>query len=68
MRTRLKVFRIEQGLSQEQIAKEIGYNRMTYAAVENGKREPTLRFCSALSRAFGITLDEVMQLMSPDKK
>lgn len=68
MRTKLKVFRVEQGLSQEKMAKEIGYNRMSYAAVENGKREPTLKFCSALSKAFGITLDEAMQLMKPDGK
>lgn len=67
MRTKLKVFRIKQKLTQEQIAEKIGYGRMSYAAVENGNRNPSKNFCIAFAEAFGLTLSKVSELMIIDE-
>lgn len=67
MRTRLKLFRVKHKLTQEQIADKIGYGRMTYANVENGKRNPSKNFCEALGKAFGLSLSKVSELMIIDE-
>lgn len=63
MRKKLYMFRAGLMLSQAQIAKEIGFSRMTYADVENGKKEPSLKFCTALSEKFAIPISEVVDMM-----
>lgn len=68
MRTRLKLFRVKHKLTQEQIAEKIGYGRMTYAAVENGKRNPSKNFCVEFGRAFGLSLSKVSELMLVDEE
>lgn len=67
MRTRLKLFRVKHKLTQEQIAEKIGYGRMTYANVENGKRNPSKNFCVELGKAFGLSLSKVSELMVIDE-
>lgn len=65
---KLKIFRIKKGLTQEQIAEKLGYDRNTYSRVENCKQDPTIKFCKAFARAFGMTLDEVENLMRDDNQ
>lgn len=67
MRTRLKLFRVKHKLTQEQIADKIGYGRMTYANVENGRRNPSKAFYEAFSKAFGLSLSKVSELMIIDE-
>lgn len=66
MRKKLYMFRAGLMLSQAKMAKKIGCCRMTYADVENGKREPSLKFCWAFERAFAIPLSEVVDMMKVD--
>ena len=68
MRTKLKIFRIKLKLTQEQFADKMGYGRMTYANVENGKRNPSKAFCVALGKAFGLSLSKVSELMLIDEE
>lgn len=68
MRTELKKFRIGEHLTQEQFARKIGYNRSMYMEVENGKREPSMRFCVAISETFGIPMAEVLELVKRDEE
>lgn len=68
MRTELKVFRVKQGLSQEQFAEKLGYSRGHYARFENGEAETTLRFLQALETAFGLSFEEAQAVMKRDKK
>ena len=65
---KLKKIRIEKDLTQEQIAEKLGYDRNTYARVEGCKQDPTMKFCKAFAKAFGMTLDEVAKLMKNDEK
>lgn len=64
LRKELYMFRMNKGLSQEQFAKTIGYKRDCYGRVENGDREPSMKFCKALSEAWNIPLAEVFKMLN----
>ena len=66
IRTNLKVFRVRLGLSQEEIAKKIGVIRPTYSAIENAKRTGRKTFWNDLQTAFGLTDEEIQELMKID--
>ena len=66
IRTNLKVFRVKHNLTQEEIASRIGCIRPTYSAIENGKREGRKTFWGDLQMAFGLTDDEIQELMKVD--
>ena len=65
-RTELKLFRVRHNLTQEQTAARIGCGRMTYAAVENGKRKPSARFREDFQKAFNISDKNFVELMKID--
>lgn len=54
MRMNLKLFRVKNHLSQEEIAERIGFSRAAYAAVEAGRRDGRQSFWIALQKAFNI--------------
>lgn len=66
MRTNLKVFRVKQNLSQDEISKKIGCKRATYSAIENGKRSGKQSFWKALQNSFGIPDVEMWELMQDE--
>ncbi len=67
-RTELKRFRANKLMSQEEVAKLLGYSRGQYARFENGTAEITLRFVEALTKVFGITFDEAKALTKRDNE
>lgn len=67
-RTELKLFRVKNGLSQEQIAEKLGYSRGHYARFENGEADTTLRFLKALEKAFDIPFVEAQRLALRDSE
>ena len=67
-RTELKRFRVSKFLTQEQVAKLLGYSRGQYARFENGEQDVTLRFLQALEKAFGITFDEAKEITKRDNE
>lgn len=56
---RLKIARIEQDMSQEDLANAVGVTRQTISAIENGSYNPTLKLCIAICRATGKTLNDL---------
>jgi putative transcriptional regulator len=56
---KLKIARIEQDLSQEQLAAKIGVTRQTIGMIEAGNYNPTLNLCLAICRALNKTLDDL---------
>ena len=56
---RLRLARVERGLSQEELAEKAGVTRQTIGLIENGKYNPTLSLCIKIARALGRTLDEL---------
>lgn len=63
MRTNLKVFRVRKNLSQEQISAKIGCKRVTYSAIECGKRSGRSTFWEKLQKAFDVPEAEMWELM-----
>lgn len=56
---RMKLARIEQDLSQEQLAEAIGVTRQTIGMIETGKFNPSLNLCISICKVLGKTLDEL---------
>jgi putative transcriptional regulator len=56
---RLRVARIEKGLTQEQLAEMAGVTRQTIGLIEAGKYNPTLKLCLKLAEITGKGLDEL---------
>ena len=57
---RLKELRTEKGLTQQEVAKAIGYSVKTYAHYEQGIREPNISTLKLLSRYFGVSIDHIL--------
>ena len=57
MENRIREFRKDLGLSQEELAARCGVSRQTVNAIENNKYDPTLALAFALARELGVTVD-----------
>lgn len=56
---KLKAARVEQGLSQQQLACRIGVSRQTINAIESGDYNPTIRLCIKICQVLHRSLDEL---------
>ena len=56
---RLKLARVAAGLTQAELAEQVGVTRQTIGLIEAGGYNPTLNLCIQLARATGKTLDEL---------
>ena len=56
---KLKMIRLEKGLSQIDLAKKTGVTRQTIGMIEAGDYNPSLKLCIAICRELGKTLDEL---------
>ncbi len=59
MTNKLKLARVEKGLTQEELADLVGVTRQTIGLIEAGKYNPTLKLCLLLANTTGKTLDEL---------
>jgi putative molybdopterin biosynthesis protein len=63
---RLRRARQARGVSQQQLAGMAGVSRQAVSAVESGLSDPSLRVALALSRALGITVEELFGPATPE--
>lgn len=56
----LKQIRIEQGLSQIEVAHYLGIGQTTYSGYETGYRKPTPAMLCRLADLYGVTVDELI--------
>ena len=66
MRTKLKIFRVQQRKSQEQMAAMLGYKHAYYGHVERGAQKGSAAFWARLQAAFQLTDDKVKELQEID--
>lgn len=59
LKNRLKLARVEAGLTQAELAERAGVTRQTIGLIEAGGYNPTLNLCIQLAQATGKTLDEL---------
>ena len=60
----IRGLREQAGLTQAELAKQIGVTRQTLIAIEQGKYSPTLELAFQISHIFGVGLDDVFQYPS----
>ena len=63
---RLRMARQTRGFSQQQLAGMAGVSRQAVSAVESGLSDPSLRVALALSRALGMTVEELFGPATPE--
>ena len=57
---RVKAVRMGAGLTQEQFASRLGVTRQAVSNWENGRNLPDIEVVIAISRTFGVSLDELI--------
>lgn len=62
----LRIARQARGLSQQQLAGMAGVSRQAVSAVESGASDPSLRVALALTRALGMSVEEIFGPLAPD--
>ncbi len=55
----MKMARIENDLSQEQLAMRVGVTRQTIGLIEAGKFNPSIHLCVLICKALHKTLDDI---------
>jgi len=56
---KMKLARVEKGLSQQELADLVGATRQTIGLIEKGKYNPSLNLCIRISKTLGKTLDKL---------
>lgn len=64
MSNRIKELRAREGLTQIDLARQVGVRRETIVFLEKGKYNPSLKLAYDISRVFGQTIEEVFILES----
>lgn len=59
MENTMKVLRAVKGVTQEQLAEDLGVTRQTINAVESGKYSPSLELAFKLAHYFKTTIEEI---------
>ena len=63
MRKNLKMLRIENDFTQEQMAMRLGVTRSTYCNIENGKSKGSMDFWLGVKRAFPeVNIEEMAEV------
>lgn len=58
---RIKRLRKERGMTQEDLAFEIGVDRSYMGFIERGERNPTLGILAKIAKALKVSLSELLQ-------
>lgn len=55
----MKIARIENDLTQEQLAEIVGVSRQTIGLIESGNYNPSINLCILICKALHKTLDDI---------
>lgn len=62
MKTKIKELRAARGMTQVDLAKEVGVRRETIVFLEKGKYNPSLQLAHKIARTFDLAIEEVFLL------
>lgn len=62
MKTKIKVFRAMQNITQAELAEKLNVTRQTINAIEAGKYAPSVELALRMSKLFGVSVNEIFQL------
>lgn len=63
---RLRVFRAEKSLTQEEVASSLGVTRQTISAIEKGSYNPSLGLAYRIAKLFNVTIEEMFNFKNSD--
>ncbi len=59
IKNKIKVRRLEAGLTQEELAEKVGIRRETIVFLEQGKYNPSLKLAMDIAKVFKIKVDDL---------
>jgi putative transcriptional regulator len=65
---RLHIFRAEQRMTQEQLAREVGVTRATIVAIEGGGYNPSLELAFRIARYFDRDINAIFSIEEETKR
>lgn len=65
MATRLRLWRVQAGLTQTEAAESLGLSRATYSPIELGRMSPTAEVAAILRDAFGEPAGALLDALKP---
>jgi len=66
-KNRVKLARVENDLTQAQLAERAGVSRQTIGLIEAGRFNPSLKLCIAIAKALNKTLDDLFWIEKEDE-
>ena len=63
----VEYYRKQKGMTQEELAKLLGVVRSNIAQYERGSRSPSIPILIKMADIFGVTVDELVGRVPPDK-
>ena len=67
-RNKLKLARVENNLTQNELAEKVGVTRQTIGLIETGKYNPSLNLCIAIAKTLNKTLNDIFWENSRDSR
>jgi putative transcriptional regulator len=65
---KLKLARVEKGLSQQELADKVRATRQTIGLIEKGEFNPSIGLCIRIAKALGKTLDQLFWEEEKDER
>ena len=65
---KLKLYRIAQGLTQEQLANKVGVRRETIMRLEKAQYNPSLKLAIDISRGVKVPIEDIFIFDKPKEK
>ena len=59
MKNKLKLYRIQNSLTQEDLADKIGVSRQTIIAIESGRYLPSITLAFNLAKLFKVNIEDI---------
>lgn len=59
MKNKIREFRKERGVTQEDLANTLGVTRQTIVSLENGKYNASLQLAYKLATYFGVSIEDI---------
>ena len=67
-KNRVKLARVENDLTQAQLAEKAGVTRQTIGLIEAGRFNPSLKLCMAIAKALDKTLDDLFWIEEEEER
>lgn len=61
LKTKIKIYRENAGLTQNELAEKVGARRETIVHLENGKYNPSLKLAMDIAKVFQVTVEEMFE-------